>query len=245
MHHQEILTMTELRKSRPATAARFGFTLIELLVVIAIIAILAAILVPAVTRALDTARMTLSLSNQKQIGLLFVAYANDHEGMLPPIRGISGGAYGEDPNYRYWFWHLYKYLDDPGDDSYVHDEQWMNSVFVCPNFPWVDIENWRLGYAMNARIPMVVHEAPWQIAVLLQVDTISIEDPSTTTVVATSDDWHYGLHPGGNWEVKPLFNLYNNDKAPILFVDGHVAAMEYDQYSDDYSYYPEHPSDRR
>ena len=232
------------RKVSPEGGSR-GFTLIELLVVIAIIAILAAILVPAVSRALDTARMTLSLSNERQIGLAFAAYANEHEGLLPPIKGYTSPDYAGDSGFRYWFWHLFKYIEEPGDDTYITDEEWINSVFICPSFPTVDIANWRLGYAFNARIPMVIKDAPWMIAILLQIDSSEIESPTTTTMVATSDDWHYGLHPGGHWEVKPLFNLYNNEKAPILFADGHAAALTYPEYSEGFSYYPEHPSDRR
>jgi prepilin-type N-terminal cleavage/methylation domain-containing protein/prepilin-type processing-associated H-X9-DG protein len=60
-----------------------AFTLIELLVVIAIIAILAAILVPAVTGALDRAMMTNCANNLRQHGLAFQLWAGDHEQRFP------------------------------------------------------------------------------------------------------------------------------------------------------------------
>lgn len=60
-----------------------GFTLVELLVVIAIIAILVSILMPALARIRDAARMTVCKTNLKALGFATLQYAEDHENKIP------------------------------------------------------------------------------------------------------------------------------------------------------------------
>ncbi len=81
---------------RPARV-RAGFTLIELLVVIAIIAILAALLLPALASAKKRASQATCLSNQKQLGLAWMMYCNDNQDRLVGFSTLAGA---NPPNWR-------------------------------------------------------------------------------------------------------------------------------------------------
>jgi len=71
---------------RQAGAFRCAFTLIELLVVIAIIAILASLLLPALARAKEKAKVVKVHAELYGVGLALEMYGDDHDGQLPPVR---------------------------------------------------------------------------------------------------------------------------------------------------------------
>ncbi len=83
----EMFNLTCERESDMKTRTKkiTGFTLVELLVVIAIIAILVSILMPALSRIRDAARMTVCKTNLKALGFATLQYADDHKNKIPVV----------------------------------------------------------------------------------------------------------------------------------------------------------------
>ena len=112
----------------PAPSHHAGFSLIELLVVISIIAILAAMLLPAIAQVREMARGAKCSNNQRQVALAVIAYVGEHDGMLPfsLCEGQAPNEYG---------------LPAPDVDA-----SWLNTA-SCGQYLGIDLDRSWIGYA--------------------------------------------------------------------------------------------------
>ena len=105
--------LTQIKRHR-----KRGFTLIELLVVIAIIALLAGMLLPALSKAKESGQKTKCLNNLRNIGLAILMYADDNDGYAP--RG----------NEPIWWQVLSPSLGGKNTNDYGRVP-----IYICPSFP--------------------------------------------------------------------------------------------------------------
>jgi len=170
---------------RPPAQLR-AFTLIELLVVVAIIAVLTALLLPALAKAKEQAKRLQCVNNERQITLAWLMYAGDHDGALPRNGYVPKGG---DTNLLRWVQGYYNHNFSVFD---LID----HNALIGPEYS-------QLAPYLPGRGEMRVYRCP------NDRKSVTVFGRSIPTLRSYSRNWFVGWQgPNGNWRPDRDYQTY-------------------------------------
>jgi len=211
-----------------ATGRQRGFTLIELLVVIAIIAILMAVLMPALNRVREQGKRAVCLNNLKQLTLAWILYADDNEGKIP--HSAAGKKDNSSGRLISWIDHPRPSLSEMENTELVKGGLLFPycqnpRIYKCPTGIRGEVVTYSIMESMNGNV------AGGATTDMVFRNREQIGGPGTRFVFVDEGKW-----PGSPWNVwytKPMWwdspTIRHSKGTNWSFADGH---SEYHKWED-------------